>query len=205
MWLLPCWSIALSVRAGAVPAALPAREDFAERAPTFSFRARRPTSARSGNSWGTAVRERSSLPAATSVASSARTTPSVQIYMPDLKFTDPAVADELTGAPDYPVRVREAIREMHDQVGDLENDSEGAARRGLLVRHLVMPGGLAGTAEAMRFLAEEISLNTRVNIMDQYRPCFRAVEVSRIAQPATDIEYGEALAAARHAGLLRAE
>jgi putative pyruvate formate lyase activating enzyme len=129
----------------------------------------------------------------------------VQIYMPDLKFTDPAVADQLAGAPDYPARVREAIREMHHQVGDLENDRGGAARRGLLVRHLVMPGGLAGTAEAMRFLAEEISPNTRVNIMDQYRPCFRATEVPGLARRATGVEYAEAVAAARRAGLLRAD
>ena len=90
----------------------------------------------------------------------------VEIYMPDLKFMDPETAEELARAPDYPDIVRAALREMHRQVGDLDVDENGAARRGLLVRHLVLPGGLSGTREAVRFLAEEISKETYINVMD---------------------------------------
>lgn len=95
----------------------------------------------------------------------------VDIYMPDLKFSKDIPALLYCKAPEYPVVVKAAIREMHRQVGDLVLDSKAHALRGLLVRHLVMPDDLAGTGEAMRFLAAEISRNTYVNIMDQYRPC----------------------------------
>lgn len=127
----------------------------------------------------------------------------VEIYMPDLKFTDSTIADNLAGVPDYPERVKEALLEMHRQVGDLELDEHGLAVRGLLVRHLVLPGGTAGTREAVRFLAEEISLDTYVNIMDQYRPCFRADEYSPISMGITPAECSHARALAREAGLHR--
>ncbi len=81
----------------------------------------------------------------------------VDIYMPDLKYTDPAPAARYSNAPDYPHVAKEAFREMHRQAGDLVLDEDGVALRGLLVRHLVLPDGLAGTAEAMRFLCDEIS------------------------------------------------
>jgi len=127
----------------------------------------------------------------------------VEIYMPDLKFMDPETAEELARAPDYPDIVRAALREMHRQVGDLDVDENGAARRGLLVRHLVLPGGLSGTREAVRFLAEEISKETYINVMDQYRPCFRAGEFPGISRSITRSEFRDALAAARSAGLHR--
>ncbi|MBW1771145.1 MAG: radical SAM protein, partial [Deltaproteobacteria bacterium] len=82
------------------------------------------------------------------------------IYMPDLKFLDSKVAEEFCDAPDYPEVAREAMKEMHRQAGDLVMNEQGIAQRGLLVRHLVLPRGLAGTREVMRFLAKEISLNT---------------------------------------------
>lgn len=125
------------------------------------------------------------------------------IYMPDFKFWDAEWADRYCLAPDYREKTIEAIREMHRQVGDLEIDSEGIAVRGLLVRHLVMPGDVAGTAEVMRFLAEEISVHTYVNIMDQYRPCYRAHDDRLINRRVTREEFSRAVAAAEAAGLRR--
>ena len=127
----------------------------------------------------------------------------VDVYMPDLKYGDDDVAKRLSDAPDYVDRSRAAVREMHRQVGDLVVDGDGIARRGLLVRHLVLPEGLAGTESVMRFLAEEISPNTYVNVMDQYRPCHRASEVGALRRRVTPKEYDEAMRRAREAGLRR--
>ena len=127
----------------------------------------------------------------------------VDIYMPDFKFADPAPAATYLDAPDYPEVAKAAIREMHRQVGDLVLDEDGIARRGLLVRHLVMPGGLAGTRAVMRFLAREVSRDTYVNIMAQYHPCGLAFRYPAIARPITAIEYREALAAAAAEGIHR--
>jgi len=134
----------------------------------------------------------------------------VDIYMPDMKYGDGRVAAELSGAADYSERNREAVREMHRQVGDLEiaDLSVGGRRyevalRGLLVRHLVLPNGLAGTRQVVRFLAEEISRDTYINIMDQYRPCFGAVGHEAIGRPIASDEYAEAVRLAREAGLWR--
>lgn len=127
----------------------------------------------------------------------------VDIYMPDIKFDDPEVARRLANAPDYPQVVRGAIREMHRQVGDLIIDEQGLARRGLLVRHLVMPHGLAGTRGLMRFLAQEISRDTFVNIMPQYRPEGKAFADPLLSRPITWQEYREAVAIAREEGLWR--
>lgn len=127
----------------------------------------------------------------------------VDIYMPDIKFLDSETARRLCNAPDYPETVRAAIREMHRQVGDLITDPNGIAARGLLVRHLVMPEGLAQTREAMEFLANEISRDTYVNVMDQYRPCGEAHTHRDLSRRITQQEYGEALEAARKAGLHR--
>ena len=120
--------------------------------------------------------------------------------MPDFKFWDSAVAQELTHAADYPEVAQAAVREMHRQVGDLEIDEEGIAQRGVLVRHLVMPNGLAGTREVMEFLAREISPDTYVNVMAQYRPAGTASGHPGIARSTTPGEYHEALKIAREAG-----
>lgn len=125
------------------------------------------------------------------------------IYMPDFKFWDEEPARTFCSAPGYRSVACEALGEMHRQVGDLEMDGLGAARRGLLVRHLVMPGGLAGTAGVMGFLARDISRNTYVNVMDQYRPCYRAGDDLRIDRRISAAEYEEALEAARRAGIAR--
>ncbi len=127
----------------------------------------------------------------------------VDIYMPDFKFWDPEVAGKLCAAQDYPERAREAFQEMHRQVGDLALDDLGLARRGLLVRHLVLPDNLAGTAQVMKFLAEELSPNTYVNVMAQYRPCGRAFEHPSLGRLPTQQEQLEAQEAARRAGLSR--
>ncbi len=124
------------------------------------------------------------------------------IYMPDLKFWDRDPAERYCNAPDYREAAAAAIREMHRQVGDLETDSAGIAVKGLLVRHLVMPGGAAGTRRAMKFLAE-ISPDTYVNIMDQYRPCGLAADYPEIARRITPLEYREAIQSALDAGLTR--
>lgn len=125
------------------------------------------------------------------------------IYMPDFKFWDDETARRFLKAPDYPEKAREALREMHRQVGDLALDENGIAVRGILLRHLVMPRGLAGTRDIMRFVAREISPNTYVNIMDQYYPCGNARQYPPLDRRITDKEYEEALKAAREEGITR--
>jgi putative pyruvate formate lyase activating enzyme len=97
----------------------------------------------------------------------------VDIYMPDMKYADSKVAEELSTAPDYPEVNFAAVKEMHRQVGDLQVQ-DGLAKRGLLVRHLVLPENLAGSFKVIDFLAEQISSKTTINVMDQYRPCYKA-------------------------------
>jgi putative pyruvate formate lyase activating enzyme len=127
----------------------------------------------------------------------------VDIYMPDLKYTAAGPGERLSGVPDYPAVARAALREMQRQVGDLSWDEQGVARRGLLVRHLVLPDDLAGTAEAMRFLAEEISPGTYVNVMDQYRPCHLMRGDHQLGRGITAKEHAAAVQAALDAGLTR--
>lgn len=127
----------------------------------------------------------------------------VDIYMPDFKFWDPEVAHAVCRARDYPAVARAALKEMHRQVGELRMDSDGLAYRGVLVRHLVMPHGLAGTPAVMAFIAEEISPATYLNIMTQYRPCGRAFEDPLLADMPTRADFAHAFEAARSAGLTR--
>ena len=101
--------------------------------------------------------------------------------MPDFKFWDRHVAAETCRVPDYPAVARRAVKEMHRQVGDLVMNEAGVARRGLLIRHLVLPNGLAGTEAIMAYIANDISKNTYVNIMAQYRPCGRSNEIKALA------------------------
>lgn len=119
----------------------------------------------------------------------------VDIYMPDAKYSDNAIAKELSGADDYWDICRAALREMHRQVGDLVVEG-GVARRGLLVRHLVLPGGLSGTEEVVKFLAE-LSPDTFLNLMDQYYPCYKAHTRPPLDRRITREEYDEALSVAR--------
>ncbi len=124
------------------------------------------------------------------------------IYMPDFKFWDPDLAGRTCHAPDYPEAARAAIAEMHRQVGDLTMDDRGIAARGLLVRHLVLPGGVAGTPEIMGFLAG-LSPDTYVNVMSQYRPLGGAGTVPEIAGYPSKSDFNQALADAKAAGLRR--
>lgn len=127
----------------------------------------------------------------------------VDIYMPDFKFWNADLAEKACGAGDYPAVARNALIEMHRQVGDLVIDDSGIARRGLLVRHLVLPRGMAGTGEIMGFIAGRISINTYVNIMPQYRPCGRAGEVEGLEGYPSRGDFEAALTAARDAGITR--
>ncbi|MCX7680592.1 MAG: radical SAM protein [Anaerolineae bacterium] len=127
----------------------------------------------------------------------------VDIYMPDMKYADEEVAYRYSRIRNYPAVNQAAVKEMHRQVGDLVLDEDGIALRGLLVRHLVLPGGLAGTAEVARFLAQEVSANTYFNLMDQYRPCYRAFSLPPLDRPLTREEYEQAREQAVAAGLRR--
>lgn len=127
----------------------------------------------------------------------------IDIYMPDIKYTSGEAAKRLSKAKDYPEVVKAAILEMHRQVGDLMLDTRGIAYRGLLVRHLVLPAGLAGTREAMLFLAKKVSPETYINIMDQYCPYYKAQDHPIISRQITSKEYQEALRIAQEEGLSR--
>lgn len=125
------------------------------------------------------------------------------IYMPDFKFSDSDVAAKLCKARDYPQVTMKAIKEMHRQVGDLVVDNRGIAVRGLIVRHLVMPNGLAGTRKVMQFLAQKISPDTYVNIMDQYHPCGLARNYPEINRRISIEEFENALHIAQEEGIGR--
>ena len=129
----------------------------------------------------------------------------VDIYMPDFKYWDSEMARKYSKAPDYPEVARRTVKEMHRQVGDLVMDEHGLAKRGLLIRHLVMPGDIAGTHEVMRWIARELSPTTYVNVMAQYYPAGKVsrseyAEINRHVLPS---EYTRALDEAHRAGLDR--
>ena len=124
----------------------------------------------------------------------------IDIYMPDAKYLDSEAAAALSQAPDYPEVMKAALKEMYRQVGDLEIQ-DGLARKGLLVRHLVMSGAVQDSLRIVDFLVEEISPNTYVNVMKQYRPQFEAHEVERINRHITASEYWSVYDYARQRGL----
>ncbi|HSF34181.1 MAG TPA: radical SAM protein [Candidatus Tectomicrobia bacterium] len=128
----------------------------------------------------------------------------VDIYLPDIKFLDPLASERyLDGAADYPEVVRAVLKEMYRQVGNLELDAHGIARRGLLVRHLVMPGMTQDSHAVLRFIADELSPQTYVNLMDQYRPCFQAGRSPEIARRTTAAEHRAVVEMAHRLGLHR--
>jgi len=124
----------------------------------------------------------------------------VEVYMPDFKFWDSTRAAAACNAPDYPEAARAAVLEMHRQVGDLEI-TDGLATRGLLVRHLVMPGGVEEGVAIVDFLADEVSSNTYVNVMPQYRPCHRARGVPGLDRYPTRQEFRRVVEHAEARGL----
>lgn len=127
----------------------------------------------------------------------------IDIYMPDAKFARAEDAARYCNAPDYPHVLQDVLLEMHRQVGDLMLDEAGIAYRGLLIRHLVLPHGVTGTEEIMSFIAQKLSPHSYVNIMDQYRPLYRAGEYPEIDRPLSAQEYREAIEIAAAAGLHR--
>jgi putative pyruvate formate lyase activating enzyme len=129
----------------------------------------------------------------------------VDIYMPDFKVWDSHMALKYLSARDYPEAARRSIKEMHRQVGDLKFDEYGLAKRGVLLRHLVMPGVIAGTREIMKFLAHEVSPDTYVNVMAQYYPAGKvsSEKLPEINRRITQDEYTRAIYAAKKIGLHR--
>ena len=127
----------------------------------------------------------------------------IDIYMPDMKYADATKAHHFSHVRNYVEVNRAAVKEMHRQVGDLVMDGDGIAERGLLVRHLVLPENVSGTDEVLAYLADEISPDTYVNVMDQYRPCYRADENPPLDRRITRIEFRRAKARAVELGLHR--
>ncbi len=127
----------------------------------------------------------------------------VDIYLPDMKYSDAALARRMSVIRDYPRVNRRAVAEMHRQVGDLHIDEHGTARRGVLVRHLVMPGHADNTAGVLRWIAENLGENTYLSLMDQYRPAYRAFARKDIGRPITAGEYAQARRMAESLGLRR--
>lgn len=127
----------------------------------------------------------------------------VDIYMPDMKYASQQAGRFYSKIPRYPQVNQACVKEMHRQVGDLRLDEDGLARGGLLIRHLVLPNGLAGTREIVHFIAEQLSRDSYLNLMDQYRPAFNARQFPKINRPTSREEYRQALDMAAQAGLTR--
>lgn len=127
----------------------------------------------------------------------------IDIYMPDFKYGGPGPAREYSDASDYFERCKEAVLEMHRQVGDLQTGERGVAQKGLLVRHLVLPNDQAESQNVLEFLAKEVSKDTYVNIMFQYRPTYEASEHEEISRGPTMAEYNRVIRMAGELGLHR--
>ena len=125
----------------------------------------------------------------------------IDIYLPDLRYASDKWARKFSYAPDYVARAREAIKEMYRQVGDLVVDKSGMAQRGLIVRHLILPHGLAGSEEALTWLAQEVSSTVTVSIMAQYLPLHRAPQIPLLARKISSSEYEEVLQLLARIGL----
>ena len=127
----------------------------------------------------------------------------IDIYMPDFKWSSNDLGLEYSGITDYADRAKESLLEMHRQVGDLETDEDGIARKGLLIRHLVIPGMPENSRAVLEFIAKELSMKTYVNIMDQYHPAFNANKIPGIDRLLTRKEYNEIVGYAANLGLHR--
>jgi putative pyruvate formate lyase activating enzyme len=113
----------------------------------------------------------------------------VSVYLPDLKYASDRWAKKFSHAPDYVARSREAIKEMYRQVGELTVDESGLAQRGLIIRHLILPNGLAGSEESLIWLASEVSPTATVSIMSQYSPLHRAKKIPLLSRTISVAEY----------------
>jgi len=127
----------------------------------------------------------------------------IDIYMPDMKYSDEKVGRDFSDIPSYPAVNQAAVLEMHRQVGNLKISGDGVAERGLLIRHLVLPNGLAGSKQVLRFIAEKISVDTYLNIMDQYRPAYLAYRKIDINRKITRAEYMDIIHYAESLGMTR--
>ena len=127
----------------------------------------------------------------------------VDIYMPDAKFSDVSYAKLYAKAENYFVNLKGVLKEMHAQVGVLKINEYGAASKGLLIRHLVLPNNVSGSEEILKFIAKELSLDSYVNIMDQYRPFYIAKDDQLIGRSITQSEYQAVIALAKKIGLKR--
>jgi putative pyruvate formate lyase activating enzyme len=127
----------------------------------------------------------------------------IDIYMPDAKYSDSELAEKYSSAPDYFKINQLALQEMHRQVGDLRIDNRGVALSGLLIRHLVLPNRIAGSFKILEFIANEVSKDSYVNIMVQYRPCYQAEKYPEITRSITRLEYQEVIDFTRKIGLHR--
>jgi putative pyruvate formate lyase activating enzyme len=127
----------------------------------------------------------------------------IDIYMPDMKYSNANLSRKYSKIPNYPQINQLAVKEMHRQVGDLVLDEHGIAQRGLLIRHLVLPNDIAGSEQILKFIAEEISPNTYLNIMDQYRPLYQAKQYPEINRGITSKEYRQVIELAKSLGLNR--
>lgn len=125
----------------------------------------------------------------------------VDVYLPDMRYADCDIALKYSAALDYPKYNQEAIREMHRQVGIAKMDNDGIIKRGLIVRHLVLPGGICGTEKVMKFIAGELSGDTYVSLMSQYFPCYRAEQFKEISRRISYREYEDAKAIMHRYGL----
>lgn len=124
----------------------------------------------------------------------------VDIYLPDIRYLDATASKKYSDAPDYPQVAREALKEMWRQVGPLRLDETGVARRGMLVRHLVLPNGLSQSLECLEFLAKEISPQVYLSLMAQYFPAHKAPGMPELARGVTAEEYQEAVDRAEELG-----
>jgi putative pyruvate formate lyase activating enzyme len=129
----------------------------------------------------------------------------IDIYMPDMKYGNARDAERFSSAKNYPETCFRAITEMHNQVGDLKLDDYGVATSGLLVRHLVLPNGIASSEKIFKFLAEKISKNTYINIMDQYHPDYKAWDFTELSRSPTGQEYKQTVELAKEFGLSKGE
>jgi putative pyruvate formate lyase activating enzyme len=128
----------------------------------------------------------------------------VDIYLPDYKYDAPEAAAKYSSeAYNYPYYGRIALKEMHRQVGELAVDGRGVAKRGLIIRHLILPNRLAGTKGFLKFVAEELTKGTAINLMRQYRPEYKAWDFPELSRVLKTGEYTETLGWARELGLTR--
>ncbi|MBM7624432.1 radical SAM protein [Sporohalobacter salinus] len=126
----------------------------------------------------------------------------IDIYMPDVKYADENTALKYSKIPNYPDIVKEALKEMHQQVGNLKT-KDNTAVQGLIIRHLILPDNLAGTEEIMNFIANKLSTDTYINIMDQYYPAYKAVDYKTLNRKINESEFKEAIKLAKNKGLTR--